>query len=89
MPYSYGDMICEAIFDRPRGRFVLMTVGWDKDERVHFTVIHIDIVGASVDSNRQHRLRRPQELKTATPKSDIVLAFHPAEVRDYAGYAVA
>ena len=30
-PYAAGDLVCEAIFDRSRGRFVLMNLGWDED----------------------------------------------------------
>jgi len=37
-----------VIFDRQRGRFVLMTVGWDDGERVHHPVIHIDIIGGKL-----------------------------------------
>ena len=35
IPYAHGHLTCDAIFDRPRNRFVLMTLGWDDDERVH------------------------------------------------------
>ena len=68
-----------------------MTVGWDKDERVHFPVIHIDIVGGKLWIQTDNTdCGVATELEAAgVPKSDIVLAFHPAEVRDYAGYAVA
>ena len=44
IPYAHGDLTCEAIFDRQRGRFVLMTLGWDDDERVHHPLVHVDII---------------------------------------------
>lgn len=44
VPYAHGDLTCEAVFDRPRGRFVLVTLGWDDEERVHHPLAHIDII---------------------------------------------
>ena len=44
IPYAHGKLTCEAIFDRPRGRFILITLGWDDDERVHHPLVHIDII---------------------------------------------
>src|SRR5207245_3589911 len=43
IPYAHGDLTCEAIFDRSRDRFVLITLGWQDDERVHHALVHIDI----------------------------------------------
>lgn len=48
IPYAHGDLTCEAIFDRPRSRFVLMTLGWDDDERVHHPLAHVDIIGGKL-----------------------------------------
>ncbi len=91
IPYRYGDLICEAIFDRERGRFILISVGWDRGERVHHPVIHIDIINGKLwlqVNNTDCDIG--QELVAAgVPKSDIVVAFHPPEVRRHTEYAVA
>jgi hypothetical protein len=44
IPYAHGELSCEAIFDRSRNRFVLMTLGWDDEERVHHPLAHVDII---------------------------------------------
>src|SRR5580700_7408314 len=57
IPYAQGDLTCEAIFDRQRGRFVLMTLGWDDDERVHHPLAHIDIIDGKLwiqTDNKEH-----------------------------------
>jgi XisI protein len=91
IPYAHGDLTCEAIFDRPRGRFVLITLGWDDDERVHQPLVHIDIVGDKLwiqSDNTEHGVA-PELVQAGVPKSNIVLAFRPPEVREHTGYAVA
>ena len=91
IPYSHGDLTCEAVFDRSRGRFVLMTVGWDNEERVHYPVIHIDIIDGKLwiqADNTEHGVAT-ELVAAGVPKSDIVLAFRPPEVRKHTEYAVA
>ena len=91
VPYSRGDLTCEAVFDRQRGRFVLLTVGWDAGERVHYPVIHIDIVNGKVwiQANNTDCDIGAELVAAGVPKSDIVLGFHRPEVRRYTEYAVA
>jgi hypothetical protein len=91
IPYSHGDLTCEAVFDRQRGRFVLITVGWDNAERVHHSVIHIDIIGGKVwlQANNTDCDVAAVLVAAGVPKSDIVLAFRPPEVRRHTEYAVA
>jgi hypothetical protein len=91
IPYAHGQMTCEAIVDRPRGRFVLITLGWDDDERVHHVLVHIDIVGDKLwiqTDNTEHGVA-PELVQAGVPKSQIVLAFRPPEVRKHTDYAVA
>jgi hypothetical protein len=91
IPYAHGDLTCEAVFDRPHGRFVLITVGWDGGDRIHYPVIHIDIVGGKVWIQADNTdCSIATELVTAgIPKSDIVLAFRSPELRGETDYAVA
>jgi hypothetical protein len=91
IPYAHGDLTCEAIFDRPRGRFVLMTLGWDDDERVHHPLAHVDIIDSKLwiqTDNTEHGIA-PELVRAGIQKSDIVLAFRPPEVREHTEYAVA
>jgi XisI protein len=91
IPYAHGDLTCEAIFDRPRNRFVLMTLGWDEDERVHHPLVHIDVLGDKLwiqTDNTEHGVA-PDLVDAGIPKSNIVLAFRPPDVRHHTDYAVA
>jgi hypothetical protein len=88
-PYAHGDLTCEAIYDRGRGRFVLVTLGWDDEERVHHPLVHVDIIDGKLwiqADNTEHGIAPVQ---AGIPKSDIVLAFRPPEVRQHTDYTVA
>jgi hypothetical protein len=90
-PYAHGDLACEAIFDRSRGRFVLVTLGWDDGERVHHPLVHIDICDDKVwvqADNTEHGVAS-ELVEAGIPKSGVVLAFQPPELRRYTEYAVA
>lgn len=90
-PYAHGDLTCEAIFDRPRGRFALITLGWDDEERVHHPLVHVDIVADTLwiqTDNTEHGIA-PELVQAGIPKSNIVLAFRPPDVRQHTDYAVA
>jgi hypothetical protein len=90
IPYAHGELTCEAIFDRRRGRFVLMTLGWDDDERIHHPLAHIDIIDGKLwlqTDNTEHGIA-PELVRAGVPKSDIVLAFRPPEVRKHTEYAL-
>lgn len=91
IPYAHGDLTCEAIFDRPRNRFVLVTLGWDDDERVHLPLAHVDIIDGKLwiqADNTEHGIA-PELVKAGIPKFDIVLAFRPPDLRQHREYAVA
>jgi hypothetical protein len=44
IPYAYGDIQTEAVFDRPRDRYLLVNVGWKNGSRIHWTLVHVDII---------------------------------------------
>ena len=91
IPYAYGDIRTEAVFDRPNDRYLLVNVGWDDGKRVHGTLVHLDIIGGKVWVQRdgtEHGTAR--DLTDAgVPPDKIVLAFHAPEIRHYTDYAVA
>ena len=89
IPYAHGDLTCEAIFDRPRGRFVLITLGWDDDERVHHPLAHIDIIDGKlwIQTDNTDCAVASELVHAGVPKSDIVLAFRLPEVRRFTEFA--
>ncbi len=91
IPYSYGDIKSQTVFDRVNDQYLMVDVGWEKGLRVHGALVHVEIVdgkfwiqydgtedGIAADLERE-----------GVPKSDIVLAWHEPELRKYTDYAVA
>ena len=87
---SHGQIETEAIIDRDRDHYEVMHVGWDGQRRVHGSVVHIDIIGGKVwiqYDGTSHPVA--DELQAAgVPREDIVLGFHPANVRPLTGFGV-
>jgi XisI protein len=88
---SHGQIDTEAIIDPERDHYEVMHAGWDDDRRVHGSVVHIDISGGKVWV-QYDGTNRPvvEELMAAgIPREDIVLGFHPAELRPLTGFGLA
>ena|SRR5436853_4514997 len=91
IPYAYGDLQTEAVFDRERDRYLLVIVGWDNRLRVHSCLVHIDLLGEKVwiqQDNTEDGVAT-ELVRAGIPKEQIVLGFRPPEVRPYTDYAVA
>jgi len=87
---SHGQIETEAIVDRERDHYEVMHVGWDGVRRVHGSVVHIDIIGGKVWVQYDGTSRPVAEelLAAGIPREDIVLGFHPADVRRHTEFAV-
>jgi hypothetical protein len=40
---SYGQVDIEQIFDREHDRYQLLAIGWNQQQRIYGTTIHLDI----------------------------------------------
>ena len=91
IPYAYGDIRTEIVFDSTNDRYVLMNVGWFNGQRVHTCLIHIDIIDGKVWLQRNDTEDSIASIlvEAGIPKEQIVLGLRPPEVRPYTGYAVA
>jgi hypothetical protein len=91
IPYAHGDLRCEALFDHERDRYMLITLGWDAAKRVHFCLVHIDIVDGKVwiEKDNTEGGVASELVQGGIPKPQIVLAFRPPGVRKQTEYAVA
>ena len=91
IPYAHGELRCEALFDREHDRYALITLGWNAGKRVHFPLVHIDIVAGKVwiEKDNTEDGVASELVQAGIPKSQIVLAFRPPEVRRHTEYAVA
>lgn len=90
IPYAYGQIDRQTVFDTNQDHFLIMLVGWD-DRRVHGCLIHVDIIDGKFWIQRDGtEYSIAQELEDAgVPKEHIVLAFHEPKIRPHTGYAVA
>ncbi|MBI4675862.1 MAG: XisI protein [Chloroflexi bacterium] len=89
--YAYGEIQNETIFDHAADRYLVMSVGWDKAQRIHGALIHIDIIDGKVWIQRdgtEHGIANDL-VAAGIPKDRIVLGFHAPEVRPYTEFAVA
>ena len=88
--YSYGQVDRQTVFDRDKGRFLLMIDGWDTGKRVHGCLIDVQIKNDKLWIERdgtEDGVGLEFE-KLGVPKSQIVLAWYPEEIRAEDGYAV-
>jgi hypothetical protein len=85
-----GQIDTEAIVDHERGHYEVMHIGWDDVCRVHGAVVHIDIIDGKIwiQYDGTSRPVADELVAAGVPREDIVLAFHPAELRQYTGFGV-
>jgi len=91
IPYAFGEIQTEAVFDRQHDRYLLVNVGWDSGKRVHGSLVHVDIIAGKVWIQRdgtEHGIAK-ELVAAGIPKDHIVLGFRPADVRRHTEYAVA
>lgn len=81
--YSDTGITNEAVFDRARDHYLVVSVGWQGIRRVQHSLLHLDIINGKVWVQRDGTEDGiVDELEAAgIPKRDIVLAFHPEKDR--------
>ncbi|MBV9848344.1 MAG: XisI protein [Armatimonadetes bacterium] len=91
IPYPYGDLRHETVFDRDRDRYLLMTVGWENGKRVHYTLAHVDIIDGKIWIQKDGTEEGiGEELMAAgVSKNKIVPGFRSEARRRDMGFAVA
>ena len=91
IPYAYGDITTEAVFDRERDRYLLVNTGWDGGKRVHGTLVHVDLDAGKfwIQRDGTEDGVASELLAAGIPRERIVLAFRSPELRRHTGFAVA
>lgn len=80
----------QLILDAERDHYLLMTVGWQQQQRVDGCVIHIDIKADQVwiqHDGTEHGIANDL-VERGIPKDAIVLGFHAPYKRPYTGFGV-
>jgi hypothetical protein len=91
IPYAYGDIQRQTVFDRTGDHYLLMLVGREGVRRVHGCLIHVDIINGKIWIQRdgtEHGIAADL-IEAGVPKDQIVLAFRSPEMRRYSEFAVA
>ena len=90
-PVSVGEMQHQTVFDRDHDHYLLVNVGWGRQQRIYGTIAHVDLVGDKVwiqhDGTEEGIANQLKE--AGIPATNIVLGFRIPEVRQHTGYAVA
>jgi len=86
---SHGQIVSEAIVDPEIDHYEVMRVGWDGHRRVHACTVHLDIIDGKVwiQYDGTNRPVADELLAAGIPHSDIVLGFHPADIRHHTEFA--
>jgi hypothetical protein len=87
----YGEIETEVFIDEERDHYKVMRVGWRGERRIYGSVIHLDIINDKVwvQYDGTDRPVADALLEAGVPHEDIVLGFHPPEVRQYTEFAAA
>jgi hypothetical protein len=88
---SHGQIETEIIIDLQKDHYEVMHVGWDGQIRIHGCVVHIDIIQGKIwiQHDGTNRPVADELVEAGIPKEDIILAFHPPQLRQYTEFGVA
>lgn len=88
---SYGDIEIQTVFDNEHDHYQVISIGWNKKERIYGCSIHIDIKNEKIWIQINNtELDIGQDLvERGVSKEDIVIGFQPPYLRQYSGYATA
>jgi hypothetical protein len=81
----------QCIFDDERDHYLLLAVGWDKNRRVRNTLLHVRLRDGKiwVEEDGTEEGVAAALVRAGVPREDIVLAFHPPELRHLTEFAPA
>jgi XisI protein len=87
---SYGQVEIEQIFDRDHDRYQLLAIGWNQQQRIYGTTIHLDIQDERIwiQQNTTEFDLASDLVEMGVPKQDIVIGFHTPKMRQLTGFAV-
>lgn len=86
-----GHVQTEVVVNPDIDHYEVVRVGWEGERRIHHSSIHLDIIDGKVwiQDDRTNRPVADALLEAGVPHEDIVLAFHPPEVRQYTDFSAA
>ncbi|MEA5533356.1 XisI protein [Crocosphaera sp. XPORK-15E] len=90
LPYRYQNLKHKLIISNDHKDYLLMTIGWDDDVKVHGCLVHLEIIDNKIWIHRDGLEDgiASDLVRAGIPKSEIVLAFHPPDVRKFTEFAI-
>ncbi|MFN8444915.1 MAG: XisI protein [Caldilineaceae bacterium] len=81
----------EVVFDEQHDHYFLTTLGWRKEQRIKGNIVHIRLRNGKIwiEEDGLEQGIATDLLEAGIAKEEIVLAFHPPEMRPYTEFAVA
>lgn len=86
---SQPDIETQAVLDTKRDHYLLLHTGWRGNRRTHGCSLHLDIINGKIwiQHDGTEIGIATQLLELGVPPSDIVLAFHSPNMRQYTEFA--
>lgn len=90
IPYRYQNLKHKLIISDDYKDYLLMTIGWEDDLKIHGCLVHLEIIEQKIWIHRDGLEDgiASDLVRAGISKSDIVLAFHPPDVRQFTEFAV-
>ena len=91
MTPTQGDVRTELVCDEASGHCHLGEIGWEGQRRVDTIILHADVIDGKVwfQYNGTDLRVADMLMDAGIPRENIILAFHPADLRVYTDFAVA
>ncbi len=80
----------QTIFDLVQDHYMLLSLGWHQQQRIHYCIIHIDIINNQIwiQANNTDQLIAEELVAAGVPPQSIVLGLQPPEVRPLTDYGI-
>lgn len=78
-----GDIESELLFDEKNDRYLLLHIGWLEGQRIHSTVLHLDIIDEKIwiQCNDTEFVLKDELMSLGISARDIVIGIQPPSVR--------
>ncbi|MCU0542649.1 MAG: XisI protein [Oscillatoriaceae cyanobacterium Prado104] len=84
-----SDVESVLLIDIPNDQYLLLKMGWNQDDRIKCNVVHVRLKDEKIwiEEDRTEDGIATDLLQAGVCREDIVLAFHPPRLRQFAEFA--
>ena len=81
----------QRVFDEVHDHYLLVYLGWEKNRRIQQSALHLRLKDEKIwiEADETEEGIATDLLRAGVPRQDIVLAFHPPELRRVSDFASA